>query len=299
MRKSDNIRELEYLASSQWGMFTSAQARVLGVRGTQVSRMADSGTVELMRRGVYRYMVGEETSYSYVKAAWLAAYPIPTAAERLKMRPFDAVVAGRTAAALHGIGDLHEDPYAFIVCVRRQTSVADLEFHAWPLDERDVTFVEGLPVTTMERTISDLVRDRQDPDHVRQAVADALAKGIDFARLEALLDGLGQNGTIVAESARVLAQDTSQEALELAVAEAIRSLGEVVLEVTRLMVSQDGEAGLREAVEALARFEDMARDGGRPMVATVSRDLVRSMRALIEEARASSASQRGEKLDNG
>lgn len=61
MRKSDNIRELEYLASSQWGMFTSAQARALGVRGTQVSRMADAGTVELMRRGVYRYMVGEET----------------------------------------------------------------------------------------------------------------------------------------------------------------------------------------------------------------------------------------------
>ena len=72
-----------------------------------------------------------------------------------------------------------------------------------------------------------------------------------------------------------------------------------MLEVTRLMVSQNGEAGLREAVETLARFEDMARDGGRPMVATVSRDLVRSMRALIEEARVSSASQREEKLDNG
>ena len=135
-------------------------------------------------------------SHSYAKAAWLAAYPIPTAAERLKARPFDAVVAGRTAAALHGIGDLHEDPYTFIVRVRRQTSVADLEFHMWSLDEHDVTFVEGLPVTTMERTISDLVKDRQDPGHVHQAVADALAKGIDLARLEALLDGLGQNGTI-------------------------------------------------------------------------------------------------------
>lgn len=299
MRKSDNIRELEFLASSQWGMFTSAQARALGVRGTQVSRMADAGTVEAMRRGVYRYAMGEETSHSYTKAAWLAAYPIPTAAERLKARPFDAVVAGRTAAALHGIGDLHEDPYMFIVRTRRQTTVADLEFHTWPLEERDVTFVEGLPVTTMERTISDLVRDRQDPDHVRQAVADALAKGIDFALLEALLDGLGQNGTIVAESARVLAHDTSKETLELAVAEAMDSLGEVVLEVTRLMVSQDGEAGLREAVETLARFEDMASDGGRPMVATVSRNLARSMRALIEEARASSVSQGDGKQGNG
>lgn len=299
MRKSENIRELEYLASSQWGMFTSAQARALGVRGTQVSRMAEAGTVEVMRRGVYRYTVGEETSHSYVKAAWLAAYPTPTAAERLRLRPLDAVVAGRTAAALHGVGDLHEDPYAFIVCARRQTSVADLEFHTWPLDERDVTFVEGLPVTTMERTIADLVRGRQDPGHVQQAVADASAKGIDLVRLEALLDGLGPGGTIAAESARALARDTSQEALELAVAEAMRSLGEVMLEVTRMMVSQDGEAGFREAVETLARLEDMAGDGGRPMVATVSRDLACSMRALIEGARASSVSQRDGKQDDG
>jgi hypothetical protein len=65
------------------------------------------------------------------------------------------------------------------------------------------------------------------------------------------------------------------------------------------MVSQDGEAGLREAVETLARFEDMARDGGRPMVATVSRNLARSMRALIEEARASSVSQGDGKQGNG
>lgn len=299
MRKSDNIRELEYLASSQWGMFTSAQARLLGVRGTQVSRMADTGAVEAMRRGVYRYTVGEETSHSYMKAAWLAAYPTPTAAERLRSRPLDAVVAARTAAALHGIGDLHEDPYTFIVRVRRQTSVADLEFHTWPLEVRDVTFVEGLPVTTMERTIADLVRDRQDPDHVRQAVEDAFAKGIDLTRLEALLDGLGPNGTIVAESARTLVRNASTEDPKLVVAEGIRLLGETLLEVTRLMVSQDGEAGLREAVEALARFEDMARDEGRPMVAIVSRDLARSMRALIEEARISSESQRDGKQGNG
>lgn len=292
MRKSENIRELECLASSQWGMFTSAQARSLGVRGTQVSRMAEAGTVEAMRRGVYRYTVGEETTYSYVKAAWLAAYPAFTVAERLRSRPLDAVVAGRTAAALHGIGDLQEDPYTFIVHTRRQTSVLDLEFHTWPLEESDVTFVEGLPVTTMERTIADLVKGRQDPGHVRQIVTDAFAKGIDLARLETLLDGLGPAGRIVAESARALARDNSVENIELAVVEAMRLLGETMLEVTRVMASQRDEVGLRKTAEMLVRLEGMVADEGRPMVASALRDLAHSMRAVLEEACVSSPSQR-------
>lgn len=191
MRKSDNIRELEWLASSQWGMFTTAQAASLGVGRTQISRMAAGGTVEQVRRGTYRYAVGEETSHPYAKAAWLACYPKLTAAERLRERPHDAVLACNTAASLHGIGDLHEDPYTFIVRSRRQTSAPDLSFHLWDLDERDVTYVEGLPVTTMERTIADLVRERHDPDHVASAAQAAYLKGANIARINELLGELG------------------------------------------------------------------------------------------------------------
>ena len=191
MRKSDNIRELEWLASSQWGIFTTAQAARLGVGRTQISRMAAGGTVEQVRRGTYRYAVGEETSHSYAKAAWLACYPKLTAAERLRERPHDAVLACNTAASLHGIGDLHEDPYTFIVRSRRQTSASDLSFHLWDLDERDVTYVEGLPVTTMERTIADLVRERHDPDHVARAAQAAYLKGASVARINELLGELG------------------------------------------------------------------------------------------------------------
>ena len=191
MKKSDNIRELEWLASSQWGMFTTAQAASLGVGRTQVSRMAAGGTVEQVRRGTYRYAVGEETSHPYAKAAWLACYPKLTAAERLRERPHDAVLACNTAASLHGIGDLHEDPYTLIVRSRRQTSASDLSFHLWDLDERDVTYVEGLPVTTMERTIADLVRERHDPDHVARAAQAAYLKGASVARINELLGELG------------------------------------------------------------------------------------------------------------
>ncbi len=191
MKKSDNIRELEYLASSQWGMFTTAQAAELGVGRTQISRMAGNGTVEQMRRGVYRYAVGEETSHPHAKAAWLSCYPKLTAAERLSRHPHDAVFACATAACLHGIGDFHEDPYTFIVRARRQTTARDLSYHLWKLDERDVTYVDTLPVTTMERTIPDLVRERHDPDHVARTAQAAYFKGANVQRLQELLDDLG------------------------------------------------------------------------------------------------------------
>ena len=190
MKKSENIRELEYLASSQWGLFTTAQAAAIGVGRTQVSRMVGYGTVEPVRRGVYRYAVGEETSHLYVKAAWLACYPKLTAAERLRRRPHDAVLACATAASLHGIGNFHEDPYTFIVHRRRQTSVADLSFHLWELDEHDVTYVDTLPVTTMERTVADLVRERHDPDHIMRTAQAALIKGGDGQRIVEALEGL-------------------------------------------------------------------------------------------------------------
>lgn len=190
MKISTNIQDLENLASSQWGLFTTAQAAVLGVGRTQIARLASTGRIECMRRGTYRYTIGEETAHASVKAAWLSAYPKLTAAERLGTRPFDAVVAGATAASLHGIGDFHENPYTFIVIKRRQTNADDLSFHAWVLDNNDVTFVDTLPVTTMERTIADLVRERQDPNHIERTTRDALSKGASARKIESLLNTL-------------------------------------------------------------------------------------------------------------
>ena len=198
MKKSHYMWELEQLASSQWGMFTAAQAHVLGVGRTQLSRMLANGTTELMRRGVYRFTVGEETSHAYVKAAWLSIYPKATAAERMRNRPLDAVAAGVTAAALHGIGDFHEEPYTFIVQRRRQTSMDDLVFHQRKLDERDVTFVDTIPTTTMERTVADLVREWHDPEHLRRATEDAIGKGANASRLRELLGRLGPSHASVA-----------------------------------------------------------------------------------------------------
>ncbi|MEG0620022.1 MAG: hypothetical protein RR477_02705 [Raoultibacter sp.] len=56
--------------------------------------------------GVYRFTSGETTSLVDVKAAWISIFPKETAFARFKKEIPDAVVAGRTAAYMHRIGDL-------------------------------------------------------------------------------------------------------------------------------------------------------------------------------------------------
>lgn len=194
MNRTDYISELYNLAASQWGMFTSAQAQELGLRRNQITRMVKAGHIEPVSYGVYRYTSSAESENIEIKAAWLTVYPKKRAAERLKARPFDAIVAGTTAAALLNAGDYHPSPYTFILHQRKQTSRKDIRFLFCRIDEEDVMRAEdGLPVTTYERTVYDLLRLNEDPDLVDRFIQDASRKQIhrfDLDRMSTLLSPL-------------------------------------------------------------------------------------------------------------
>lgn len=180
MKKGKDITALEEFAASQWGMFTTAQAAQLGIQRNQIARLVDKGRAEMLCYGVYRLTVGDETSAEDVKAAWMSVSPKAFIAERMKQRPYDAIVAGRTAAAMHGFGDYYASPYTFIVPSRKQTTRPDMKYLLWELDEQDIGFVGGLPTTSVERTVADLVRLREDPGHIDSFIMDAARQGYEF-----------------------------------------------------------------------------------------------------------------------
>lgn len=170
-------------------MFTSAQAQHLGMRRNQISRLVDAQRVEPVCYGVYRFITSIDSSHTHVKAAWLSIFPDKSASERLAKQPFDAVLAGRTAASILGAGDFHASPYTSIVSRRKQTSRTDIRFLQCWLDEKDVIYAENLPVTSFERTTFDLLRLNEDPDLVDKFMQDAARKGHSFnlERLATLL----------------------------------------------------------------------------------------------------------------
>lgn len=240
MSKSSNISALEQLAASQWGMFTTAQAQLLGFRRIQISRMVNSMRAEPMCYGVYRFVAGSEPEHADLKAAWLSVFPKETAAERLSKRPYDAVVAAETAAASLGAGDFHMSPYTFITSCRRQTSREDMRFLKCSLDEADIVMLEGIPTTSPERTVFDLLRLDEDPslvDGFMRDLAQSRACPFDLERLSELLDpiaarhGFPDGGTPFA--AELMARNVADVQIEKA-REALQSALSSVLSTDAL-----------------------------------------------------------------
>ncbi|GEL45066.1 hypothetical protein CHO01_01820 [Cellulomonas hominis] len=229
------------LAAGQWGLLTTAQAERAGVTRLQLARLAGADVLERVDRGVYA-VAGIPAEHRGVRAAWLALDPARSAEERLA-DPVGAGVASHTsAAALHRLGDLLDDEPELTLPHRKQ-SRRGIRLHRLALAAADVTLVDGLPVTTEERTVADLLRDGHDPDHVAQIVGQGARRGVidldDLAeRLEPLARRYAQpDGVALVEhlldlvglSTAALARELAASAAgqELVAAGRVAALGEL------------------------------------------------------------------------
>ena len=188
MKSRDAMRLLEELSTSQWGMVTTAQAAAHGVPRLDLSRLCQSGHLERLAHGVYRDAGAPSEEFESLRAAWLAADPSHTAEQRLRDLSGGVVVMGASAASLHGAGDLPADRHEFSAPVRRQTQRREVSYRRRSLEPTDVTLAHALPVTTIERTIADLVEDRTDLSLVGDVLrAAARSRRLDTDRLAELL----------------------------------------------------------------------------------------------------------------
>ncbi|KGM03241.1 type IV toxin-antitoxin system AbiEi family antitoxin domain-containing protein [Cellulomonas cellasea] len=170
------LASVSQIAGAQWGLVTTAQAEREGITRLQLARLADAGVLERVDRGVYA-TTAAPTEHRTLRAAWLALDPARTAEERLA-DPVAAGVASHTSAAgLHGLGDLLDDTPELTLPHRKQ-SRRGVRLHRLPLTDADVTLVDGLPTTTEERTVADLLRDGHDLDHVAQIVGQGARRGV-------------------------------------------------------------------------------------------------------------------------
>lgn len=184
---------LSEVSESQWGMVTTAQVNARGVSHMNLTRLTESGDLVRLSHGVYRDAGAPSDQYEGLRSAWLATEPDRFAWERLTERPGTAVVSGESASRLHGIGEFRAMKSEFTTPRRKQTQRPDVRYRTRELTSDDVTVREGLPVTTRERTISDLVEDRQDLSLVGHVLRDAARQSrLDVDRLTDLLNPLAE-----------------------------------------------------------------------------------------------------------
>lgn len=213
MRSRAALRVLAEVSESQWGMVTTSQARARGVSHMSLTRLTASGDLVRLAHGVYRDAGTPSSEHEELRAAWLGTDPAKLAYERLREHPKSAVVAGESACKLHDIGDLRAMKSEFATHTRRQTQRSDVHYRTRPLPEQDITVRHGLPVTTRERTVADLVEDRHDLSIVGDVLRDAARQSrLDVDRLAELLSPLAErNGLLKGDGDALL-----EELLEIA-----------------------------------------------------------------------------------
>lgn len=236
MRAVDALEVLELLGSTQRDMVTAAQARAAGLSGVDLKRLADSGKLSRVRHGVYALPSAGVDPLQDLRAAWLAA-----------SGNGDVVVSGTSAAAVHGLGDLVPAVHEFTAPVRRQSAQRDVRFHRAELSKSDVTVVDGLPVTSVVRTVTDLAGASLDSGHLAGVLSDAVEdRDVDVEQLARALSPHSKR--YGADSGQALLAEVAPGYLPTALRDAVRAAGTLSpkfkKQVLALLEEPDGASAL-------------------------------------------------------
>lgn len=184
MKGTRTVAVLGEYAADQWGLVTSAQATHAGVDAPTLTRLAAAGTITPVVRGVYQLAGSPHARFVTEAAAWLRLDPAKPAWERDPLDPDGGVISHRSAALIHQIGDLLAPHVEFTIPRRRRTRDTTIRFHQAQLAPDEVTMVDWLPVTTVERTLADLFAEHLDGGHAADLLSDAFeSHHIDNSRL--------------------------------------------------------------------------------------------------------------------
>jgi predicted transcriptional regulator of viral defense system len=164
--------ELVALAEEHDGLFTSEQAHQAGFTDSVLVRLTQRGRLERTARGVYRIPYIPLNRFSQYREAVLWA--------KAHRGPMNVALSHETALVAYGISDAN--PAAIHLTVpsatrlRRQAPKA-LTVHRADLAPDEISIVEGLPLTTIARTVTDLLEAGGRVDLVKQAIVDARREG--------------------------------------------------------------------------------------------------------------------------
>lgn len=248
---------LAEVAAEQWGLVTTAQARAVGVSAQAVARLAHQGSLERVTHGVYRVAGSSPDPEDELRSAWLTLDPSCRAAERVRGSS-PAVVSHRSAASVHGLGDLDADLYEFTTATRKQPRRPDIRLHCGRLAAADWTIDDGLPVTTVVRTVADLASTRVDGGHLAGVVRDALTvKQVNDQELSAALAPYAHRYGVPAGNGRaLLAHFLQQAGVPEALGRAVELSGVGTLSASAAQI-RSASPGMTRLREQMASIQNM------------------------------------------
>lgn len=158
-------QKLYEIAEQQAGYFTAAQAQTLGFSRPLLSYHVKTGNFSRISRGVYRLSRFPGSPHEDLFVAWLRTGP-------------DAVISHESALAVYELSDVLPGQVHVIVPRTASRRRKGMRLHTNRLEPDEVTQRAGLPITTVPRTIADVIASGVAQEQVEQAVREALRRGL-------------------------------------------------------------------------------------------------------------------------
>jgi predicted transcriptional regulator of viral defense system len=165
--------ELFALAEEHDGLLTSKEARAAGIQDSVLVRLAQRGRLERINRGVHRI--------AHYPVDLLAQYREAVLWAKASQGPEDIALSHDTALLLYGISDSNPSRVNLTVptSARLRRKCPDwVAIHRADLSPQDIGEHEGLPLTTVSRSIIDVLLATDRTDMARQSVSEALHEGL-------------------------------------------------------------------------------------------------------------------------
>jgi hypothetical protein len=180
MRADEKWPPLLAMAAQHDSVFTRAQAAAHGLSSRQVTRRRDAGLLREPLPGVLVVTASEPTFRQRVRVATMAGG--------------GTVASHRGAALLHAFDGIDAAPVEITVRRGRCPALDGVVVHrSTPLDPVDVTEIDGIPVTTVARTLCDLGA-VLGQDDVEQCLDGVLRRGTSEAQVRATLQRVHRPG---------------------------------------------------------------------------------------------------------
>lgn len=181
--------ELLALAEENDGLVTASRARAIGIVDSVLARLTQRRKLERVARGVYRI--------PYFPADRLSQYREAVLWARASQGPEQVALSHETALGVYGISDVNPARVHLTVPknarLRRQKPKW-IVIHRGELSPSDVTTHEGLPVTTVAKSVLDVMETTGRLGLARQAIKDARKESfISAAELPRLTRQLNQH----------------------------------------------------------------------------------------------------------
>jgi predicted transcriptional regulator of viral defense system len=165
MRSGPDYNLLYEIAEGQAGYFTAYQARSVGFSWERLSENVKTGRFRRVAHGIYRlsrFPISQNENYF---VAWLRTRP-------------DSVISHESALSVYNLSDDLPDEIHVIIPRTGSRRRQGLRLHTNRIGKDEITICEGLPITTVERTIADVAFSGLAADQVQNAIKGAIYRGL-------------------------------------------------------------------------------------------------------------------------